>query len=91
MHLGATANLVALFFGQALLDKPVMAREILPSFRRKPESRIVKSHWTPAFAGVTRGVDRIPPNSSECLNYGTGFMNWDPYQIPGRITGLTLA
>jgi len=28
-------------------------REFLPLFRRKPESRALKSAWTPAFGGET--------------------------------------
>ena len=29
----------------------------VPSFRRKPESRLFRDYWTPAFAGVTTRVD----------------------------------
>jgi len=34
-------------------------REFLPSFRRKPESRILKNSWTPAFIGITTSSDGV--------------------------------
>ena len=37
----------------------IYVRKLLLSFRRKPESRILKSSWTPAFAGVTTSVDGV--------------------------------
>ncbi|MCB4756858.1 MAG: PorV/PorQ family protein [Elusimicrobia bacterium] len=36
------------------MNMELLMRTLQPSFRRKPESRIMLKAWTPAFAGVTR-------------------------------------
>ena len=41
------------FNQRKLINSQKVRKCSFPSFRRKPESRITKDFWTPAFAGVT--------------------------------------
>jgi hypothetical protein len=41
------------------LSRLALMQKLLASFRRKPESRLFRMYWTPAFAGVTTQADGI--------------------------------